>query len=234
LQASFPSFARLAGSQPEALGRALATSVRLLWLVSLPIAVVVCVAAEPLVVALAGPDYRDAALPMQLSSWIVPCLFVSIQFRFLFTALGQARVYIRLVLATLLLEGALIAALVPLAGYVGACVGALIGEIAFLAAGLSACRRLGIQAVEGRALVSAALAAAVLAAGLWWCRHLALPLLAAVSALATLGYFALCVVLGAIRRDEIRHLGGVLAVRLRSASTGPTGRELRGKVPNLE
>jgi RND family efflux transporter MFP subunit len=205
LQACFPSFARLALARPEDLGRPLSTTVRVLWVLSLPIAVTVCVGAEPLVVALAGPPYREAALPMRIASWIVPCLFVSLPFRFVFTALGRSSAYVRLALGALLLEGALVAALTPL-GAAGACLGALLGEVVFTAAGVLVCRRLGIRAVEGRALASAALAAAVMGGGLWWFRHLPLPLFAVAAALAALGYFALCVGVGAIRVDEVRRL----------------------------
>jgi O-antigen/teichoic acid export membrane protein len=216
LQASFPSFARMAGSQLETLSRSFSTCVRILWIVSLPIAVAIGIAADPLVSALAGPAYRDAVLPMQISSWIVPCLFVSVQFRFLFAALGQSRLYIRLVVAALVLQGALVAAMIPAWGYTGACVGALLGEAVFMAAGLAACRRLGVRAVEGPALVSAVVAAGIMAGGLWWFRDLPLLLLAPALVPATAGYFGLCVAFGAIRPAEVRRFGAALAVRFRT------------------
>src|SRR5205085_8734527 len=60
LTAMFPSFARLAEGDRPGLGRAFAASARLMWLVSLPIAVSIFVGAEPIIAVLAGPQYLEA------------------------------------------------------------------------------------------------------------------------------------------------------------------------------
>jgi O-antigen/teichoic acid export membrane protein len=211
VQAAFPSFARQVGTHHEALRQSVATTSRLLWIISLPVAVTLCVCAEPLVVALAGPEYREAAAPLRIIAWTVPALFLSIQFRFLFTALGLSRLYMVLVVATLLLQGVLVAALIPAWGYTGACAGALVGEAAFTVGGLAAFRWLGVRAVEFRRLGAAVVAAAVMGAALSTGAHLSLFWLAPASALATAGYLALCVGLGAIPGHEVRHLRAALA-----------------------
>jgi O-antigen/teichoic acid export membrane protein len=206
LQAAFPSFARLAGQDRAALDRAFAASIRLLWVVSLPIAIGICVCAEPVIVLMAGAEYLEAVLPMRLLIWITCLSFLSFQFRYLFTALGQARLYIRLVVPVLLLEAAIEAVLIPWYGQYGACAGSLLGEFVFTAAGLFFCYRLGVRRIDGTAMARALLAGAVMALCLWLARGASLPLLAVVALLATGLYFVLCIVFGALRRDEVQCL----------------------------
>ncbi len=220
LQAAFPSLARQAEQDRDSLNRSIATSLRLLWMASLPIAVVVCVFAEPLVVLLAGPEFREAALPLQLLIWIVALSFLSYQFRYFFTAVGRLGLYVKLVGAVLALEVVLKLALIPWAGCYGACASSLLGELVFTAAGLALCRRLGIDGIEWGAMLRAALAAAVMAAVLWLMRDAALPLLALGAALATALYFVLCGLLGSLRWNEVKRLGEAFGGLFRPAARG--------------
>jgi len=216
LTAAFPAFARLAGGNHAALQRAFATSTRLLWVISLPIAVGICICAEPIVQCLAGPSYLEAAVPMRFLIWITVFAFLSYQFSFLLAALGQPRAYLRLVLMIFTVKAVLEAALIPYWGYFGACAGSLVGELLFTAAGLLLCRHLGVNALNGRSLAAAALAAAGMAAALWPARGLALPLLVLAGAGATGLYVVLCAGLGALRREELRHFLQIFTIRSRS------------------
>jgi O-antigen/teichoic acid export membrane protein len=206
LRAVFPTFARLAETDRAGLERAFAASIRLLWVTSLPIAVAIFVTAEPVIVILAGEEYLDAQGPMRVLIWVTSLSYLSLQFRFLFTALGRPRVYTVLVGLVLAVEAGLEFALIPWWGYYGACAGTLLGELLFTAIGLVACRWLGVGGIEWRALGAAAVAGALMGAALWPVRGVSLPLLILAVGLATAGYFLLCFALGALRWEELRRL----------------------------
>jgi hypothetical protein len=89
----------------------------------------------------------------------------------------------------------------------------LLAETLFTVAGLILCRRLGMGELGWRSLAWAAVAAAVMAALLWPARGLRLPLLGLAAAGSTVAYFALCVLLGALRREEVRRFREALGGR---------------------
>jgi O-antigen/teichoic acid export membrane protein len=203
MQSVFPSFARLAGDH-AALGQAFATSMRLLWVASLPIGVVICVFAETIIRLLGGPDYEAAVLPLQILIWITSLSFLSFQFRYLLTAVGRLPLYIRLVTPVLLVEIVLLVAVIPWSGYYGVCAVSVLGELAFTVAGLMLCRRLGIDGMEWGAMLRALLAAAVMGAVLWPVRDASVPLMLVAALAATGLYCGLCILFGAIRPAEAR------------------------------
>jgi stage V sporulation protein B len=230
LAAAFPAFARLAtndGDRGAGLDRAFGHSVRLLWVISVPIAVSVCCCAEPLVRILGGDDYLEAAVPMRMLIWITVLSFVSIQFRFLFTAMGRQRLFARLVVLVFLIEAVLQLLLIPHWGYFGACAGSLVGEAAFTAMGLLVCRWLKVGNFAWGALARAVLAGALMAVPLWFVRELPLPLLIAAVILATAFYFALCVLFGALRWEESQRLVHAIAGFFRPANAERTIAEPR-------
>ncbi len=204
LTAAFPSFARMADNDRAGLERASASSLRLLWIIGLPIAVVICMAAEPIVRILAGPEYLEAVAPMRLLIWITALSYLSFQFRFLFAALGRQRVFTLLVVGILAVEAVLQLLLVPRWSYFGACAGTLIGELLFTVAGLLICQRLGVGRIDVKAMTMAALAGGVMAALLWTVRGLSLPFLIGASMFALAIYLLLCVWLGALRWKEVQ------------------------------
>ncbi len=217
LTAAFPSFARMAEEDRDALGRTFSTSLRLLWITSIPIAVAIFVFAEPLIVILAGREYLEATLPMRVLIWITVLSFLSFQFRFLFAAMGRSRAYVHLVILILVLEAGIEAALIPWWGYLGACAGSMFGELVFTMAGLAICRRWGIGRIEWGALVCAVLAGAAMGAVLWATRGFSLPMLVPTVMMATGLYFLLCILLGALCRDEVQRLYQALIDFFRSA-----------------
>jgi len=218
LTATFPAFARMAGADPEALNRAFASSIRLLWIISLPIAVGICICAEPAVMILAGREYLEAAAPLRLLIWITCLSFLSFQYRFLFAAVGKQRVLAQLVVVVFVVEAVIELVAIPWWGYFGACAGSLVGEVVFTVAGLAVCARHGIGKVEWSALARAALAGAVMGIVLWFGRGLPLPLLFVAAALSTGLYFVLCLWWGALRGSEVRHFYDALISPLRTAT----------------
>ena len=237
LSVTFPEFSRLAETSREALGRAFARSIRLLWIVSLPISVVVCVCAEPLVVIPAGAEYRDAATPLRFLIWIVNLSFISTQFRFLFTALGRQRTFTRLVVPILILKIVVEIVLVHFWGYYGACAGSFLADMTLVVAGLAVCRRLGLGGLEVGLMLRAILPAALLALVLWTVSGAPWPVLLIVAALSTFGYFALCVVIGAVPRAELARLTEVvrsMAAARRARNTPQEPLSLRPATSSVE
>jgi O-antigen/teichoic acid export membrane protein len=226
LLAAFPAFARLALTDRPALNRAFTASVRLLWIISLPMAVAIGVCAEAVVAVLAGPEFGEAVPLLRLLIGITSLSFLSYPFRFLFTAVDRRRVYLALVLLVLTLEASIEALLIPHWGALGACTGSIVGETVFTVIGLVLCREMGIGAIDARAMVRAAVAAAVMGVALWPLRGIALPLLPLAVLGTSLLYLALCVWLGALERDEIKRVHDTFVRPLLGRSTRP----VEGKV----
>jgi O-antigen/teichoic acid export membrane protein len=211
MQAAFPSFARLASADHQALGRAFSSSLRLMWLISLPMALCVSAYAGPVVAILAGPEFAAAAVPMRILAWIVSLSFLSFQFRFVLTALGRAQAYVRLAVPVLLLEVCLELALIPRWGYLGACAGLCAGELTFALGGLALCLRAGLGTIEWRPLAGGALGAVVMGAVLWGAGGRGLLLLSAAAVVGLALYAGVCLWSRALRWTEVRRLGESLA-----------------------
>jgi stage V sporulation protein B len=233
LTAAFPSFARMAQDRLP-LNRAFSTSIRLLWIISIPIAVAIFVCAEPLVIVLAGPDYLEAVVPLRILIWITSLSFLSFQFAFLLTAVHQQRSYAWLVGLVFVLEAAVELALIPWWSYLGACIGSILGEIAFTVLGLALCRRLGYGQMPWRPLALAVLAGAGMGLILWPLRAWPLGVLIPAVALATAFYLIICIGSGALQWQEVRRFFGMLtltspaadeyeASNLHSKNQGPGG-----------
>jgi stage V sporulation protein B len=233
LSVTFPHFSRLADADLPALGRAFAASIRLLWIVSLPLSIGICAIAEPLVVLSAGPKFSQAVTPLRLLIWIVNLSFISTQFRFLFTALGKQRLFTRLVFPILILKTVAELALIPWLGYYGACAGSVLAELTLVASGLYVCRQLGLGGLEWGLMARALPAAAIMAALIWPARDAAWLLLAATTCVASLVYLGLCLLFGTVERSELARFAGTIKTMLHarrqkrlarlSAEGGPAG-----------
>ena len=208
------------------LNEAFSTSIRLLWVISIPIAVAIFVCAEPLVVVLAGATYLEAVLPLRILIWITSLSFLSFQFGFLLTAVHEQRTYAWLVGLVFALEVVIEIALIPWWSYLGACIGSVIGEIVFTVLGLALCRRLGYGRMPWWPLAFAVLAGAGMGVCLWPARTW--PLLHLIPAVvgATVVYFIACVGSGALRWQEVRRFWEMLAFIPRSTE-GDEARDLQ-------
>lgn len=205
---AFPYFTRAASEDRERFARAFTTSIRLLWILSLPIAATIIVFAEPIVQILAGSEFIEAAAPMRVLIAILVLSYPSTQFRFALTAVGKQRLFTRLVIGGFLFELAVEAALIPRFGYMGACTGFFIGELAFTTVGLWVCYRLGLGRTPWMSLVRALPAAGVMVAGLWFFREGNLLVLLVAATVSVVVFLALSVLFGAIPRDELSMLAG--------------------------
>ena len=208
--ATFTSFARFAVTDARALERSVAGTIRILWVVSLPLAVLLFVCAEAFVRILAGADYLEAVVPLRILVWIACFSFVSYPLGSIFTSTGRPQLYARLAIATFAIELVLELFLIPAWGYLGACAGSLAGEVFFAVCGLALCHRQRVLALEWRRLAAAVLCALTMALVLWPLRHLPVAWLAVAGAAASMTYASLCVAAGALTTDEVaRFLRGV-------------------------
>lgn len=215
MTALFPTLARLAARDRQALAATFDRTMRLMWVISLPLAVPICVGAEPIVRLLAGPAFLAAAVPMRILIWVAVLVFLSRQLRFLFTAVGQQHLFARLAVAVLLLEVVLELALIPAWGYLGACAGTVVGELIFTTVGLWLCRRVGIGAIKWRPFGGAAIAAAAMAALSWPVRDSALLVLVPALCGAGVVYLLLCFLFGSLKWEEVVYLSESLFRKMR-------------------
>lgn len=206
LLAVFPAFSRMAVKDRQQLSMAFSKSIRLLWVMSIPMAVAIFVCAEPLVLLLGGREYRDAVIPMRILIWISTLYYVSIQFRFIFAALDKQKAYVRLtgfVFASELLAAMCV---IPWWGYLGACVCALSGEVLLAVTGFWMCYRRGVRVIAWHAMLRATLCGLAFGVLLWPARTAPLPILLVLGATLTVVYFLLCLALDCLRRQEIETL----------------------------
>ena len=223
LAVTFPEFSRLAHVDRPALSRAFAASIRLLWIISLPISIAVCAIAEPLIVIPAGTEFVEAAIPLRLLIWIVNLSFISTQFRFLFTAIDQQRTFTRLVVPILALKVIAELALIPLLGYYGACLGALLAEASLVVAGLWMLRAHGLGGLDWLRMARALPAGIAMAVPLWLLQGVHWTMLIAATTAAGLLYFPLAIACGAVTRDEIARFA-VAAKSMRRRKQSPRDR----------
>jgi O-antigen/teichoic acid export membrane protein len=200
--ATFPTLVQLA-RRPDLFNRAVANSVRILWIVSLPVAVIISVGAEHFIALLAGHEYVDAALPMRLLVWKILFASLAIQYRFVFAAIGKLSTLARIALFATALDVATELVLIPFWGYFGACSGTLLGELVFTLLTLSVCKQLGIRCADWGPITRAALAGCVMGALLCSARQVALPAFLIAAAAATGVYLLVCLLAGALGWDEL-------------------------------
>lgn len=210
LSAMFPAFARMADGDRAGFSKAFTHSVRMMWIISLPLAAIICLCAEPIIVILAGPEFLEAAMPMRVLIWISVLSFLSFPFRFLFTAVGKQALFARLVAAIFLVEAVIETLLIPRFGYMGACTGSVVGEFCFTVVGLVLCARLGIGRLPVSAMIRATGAALVMGAVLWSARAASWTGLGAAVLLSSSLYLALCLFLGALRWSELLYFRDAL------------------------
>jgi len=200
--ATFSSFTRLASENRTELNDTFSRSLRLLLVISLPIVLSIFFMAAPLIMTLGGEEYADSILMLRLLIWITCLSFLSMQFRFVMTAIGKQRVFARLVFAVFAIEVGVETMLIPYWGGFGACAGSLLGEFTFVVAGLLILRRTGVVMNEWGAVAKASVAGAVMGAMLWSVQGASVTLLITVTVSATVVYGVLCCLLGAVRREE--------------------------------
>ena len=129
----FPSLARSARLGPESVQPVLRSAVKFQFLAALPLSVGLFLLSRRVVrLLLHGGSFQQAGGALMVLSLALTFIFLNLMSRYVLAALDQQRAYLRAIVAGLLVNVALGAALIHRFGYLGACVGLLGGEIAVL------------------------------------------------------------------------------------------------------
>src|SRR5262245_41537378 len=89
----FPVFSRLAQESPAQLFSALGQSLKFLYILGTPLAVMLYVFAEPIIMLCFGEAYREATVILQVLAPAVFFLLPTSAYGYAFTALGRQRLY---------------------------------------------------------------------------------------------------------------------------------------------
>jgi O-antigen/teichoic acid export membrane protein len=129
VMAFFPVLSRFACTSRDSLEGIYEKIFRLLFILSLPISVVTTVMAEKIILLFFGSNFKDATISLQILIWAVNLTFLETLLGTILISLNKQRllsiIYALAFLANLLLD----LILVPLYGYIGACIGSLSAEI---------------------------------------------------------------------------------------------------------
>jgi O-antigen/teichoic acid export membrane protein len=141
----FPVFSRFARVSPGKLFRAYEQSLKFLYALGMPLAVLMFVLSERIVVLCFGAAYREAEAALRLMAPAVVLLPPTSTYGYVFTALGRQRLYMGCVAASLSVNLLLDLLLIPFYSFHGAAIATLAAEATLFVVGLLALFRLGSE-----------------------------------------------------------------------------------------
>ena len=212
----YPVFARLGQESPAKLFNAFEQSLKFLYIMGVPLAVVLFVFADRAVVLFFGEAYRESALVLMLLSPTVMLLFPISIYNYIFASLGRQRVYTWCVTASLGIKVLLDLLLIPFYGTLGAAIGSLVAEIVLLASGLLMLRQFGGGFASLWLMWRPLLSGLILGVVCWWVKDMRLASLVLGVFTGLVAYGSLLLLLQTLTREEIALLIG--SVRLRFGS----------------
>jgi O-antigen/teichoic acid export membrane protein len=127
--AFFPLLTSLLRTNADAARAAFGLVLRIFALVSVPIAIVLTVAAEPLVTGLFGERYRDSAGPLAVLAWSVVLSFANYLFWYCLLAAYKEGAKFKIMLVGLSLNVGLNLVLIPAFGPTGAAVSLVASDL---------------------------------------------------------------------------------------------------------
>jgi O-antigen/teichoic acid export membrane protein len=131
--AIFPIMSRLAQSARDSLMRAYILSLRLLLMVSLPVAVATTFLAEPLILILGGAQYLPASrIALQILIWSIPIGFINSVTQYVLIAIDQQRFLTRAFVIGVTFNLVANLLFIPRYSYQAAAVNTILSEIALL------------------------------------------------------------------------------------------------------
>lgn len=148
----FPVFVRFGHVSPDRLAEAYERSLKFLYVMGVPLAVLLFVLSEHIVVLFFGPGYREAAVTLRILAPAVVLLLPTALYSYVFTALGRQRLYLGCIAIALAVNTLFDLLLIPLYGHAGAAVGTLMAEAALFLSGLLMLRRFGSSLTSVRLL----------------------------------------------------------------------------------
>jgi O-antigen/teichoic acid export membrane protein len=212
----FPVFSRLARVSHSELLRAYARSLKFLYVLGLPLAVMLFVFSDRLVVLFFGAPYHAAAMSLKVLSPVVILLLPAAVYSYVCTALGRQRLYLGCVAVALGVNIGLDVLLIPRYSHVGAAVGTLGAEIVLFLSALLIMHRLD-RTFTGLRLLWRPLLASVAVGFCCWCvADQALTLVLAGVLTGSAAYLALLLLLQTFTPPERLLLRDVLWFRLKS------------------
>jgi len=129
----FPTLARVAQEGAGAVRPTLRKAVKFQFLIAFPITVGLALLADRMIPLLFhGGGFRQSAVALQVIGCGITLIFLNLMSRYVMTALNEQRAYMRSILTGLVVNVGASAALIPSAGFLGACVGLLAGELTVL------------------------------------------------------------------------------------------------------
>lgn len=132
----FPIFAKLAHASSSRLSNVFEQSFKFLCLLAIPLAVLLFVFAERIMLLCFGNVYREAGLALRVLAPAIMLLLPTSTYNYVFTALGRQRVYAGCVALALAINIVLDLFLIPIASYLGAAIGTLSGQAILFLTGL--------------------------------------------------------------------------------------------------
>lgn len=123
--ALLPTLSRLAKTSRYSFEKHYEKFFRFLFILSLPIAMVTTVSAEKIIILLFGDSFREATISLQILIWAIVLTFLDALLMNVLISLNKQRVLSFIYLLVLLVNLSLDLILVPIYGYVGACIGSI-------------------------------------------------------------------------------------------------------------
>ncbi len=139
----FPVFSRLAQISSVQLFRAYEQSLKFLYAMGMPLAVMLFVFSDNIVLLFFGEAFRQADVAVRLLAPTVVLLLPTSLYGYMFTALGRQRLYMGCMAAALIVNTVLDLLLIRFYSFIGAAIGTLVGEGVLFLAGLLMLHRLG-------------------------------------------------------------------------------------------
>ncbi|GAB4515009.1 MAG: hypothetical protein Kow0047_26960 [Anaerolineae bacterium] len=202
--AIFPLMSRYARDARESLVRAYILALRLLVMISLPIAVVTTFIARPLIFILGGEQYLPgSAWALQILIWSIPVGFINSVTQYVLIAVDQQRFLTRAFLIGVAFNTLFNLLLVPRFSYLAAAAVTIFSEVALLIPFYAAVRRHVAPVPWWDVLWRPVVAAAAMAIVLWGLAGVSL--VAGVLA-SVVAYVAVLVVTGTFRETEMAWL----------------------------
>ena len=139
----YPVYSRLAQASFMRLCKAYDQSLKFLYVLGIPIAVILFVLSDRIVVLFFGEAYLEAGEVLRVLAPGVVLLLPTSVYGYVFTALGRQRIYTGCVAAALVTNLLLDLLLIPFYSYIGAAVGTLLGEAILFLSGMMMLRQSG-------------------------------------------------------------------------------------------
>jgi O-antigen/teichoic acid export membrane protein len=199
----FPYLTRVAEGSQEAFVEAYRKSLKFMWILSLPIAIGTTVLADRFILIVFGATYGGAAIALKILIWSSIFLFLSSQYRHVFTILRKQQLYTYLIVLSLVVNIGLDLALIPLFSYVGACFATLTTEILLYLVGHYLLRRLGVIIPVIPGALKPLLVGLITGAILYSVRNVSYLLLGFIGVINFGLYFVLLFLFGAFSKREL-------------------------------